>query len=384
MNPLFANLPTTIFETMSSLSRELEAVNLGQGFPDFGWPEDVLDKAADAVRHGWNQYPSMSGLPELREAVAVHYARFQRLDLKPEEVTVTSGATEALAAAILGLVTPGDEVVLFEPAYDAYLPLIRQAGGIAKTVKLTPPDWKITEKALAEAFGPATRLVIFNNPLNPTGTVFSLDQLALIADACVRNDAVAICDEVWEHLVFDGHAHIPLMALPGMRERTVKIGSAGKIFSLTGWKVGWTCAAPRLTAAIARAHQFLTFTTAPSLQTAVAYGLGKDDAYFTAMREGFARSRARMTDGLGAAGYALLPSDGTYFVSVDLNGSGIALDDMTFCHRAVREAGVAAIPVSSFYTSDPVTNVVRLCFAKSDATVDKGLERLAKARLMLG
>lgn len=383
MNPLFANLPTTIFETMSGLAREYGAVNLGQGFPDFGWPQDVLDTAADAVRHGWNQYPPMSGLPELRTAVAAHYAHWHDIDLSPAEITVTSGATEALAAAILGLVTPGDEVVLFEPLYDSYLPMVRQAGGIPKLVKLTPPDWRITEKALADAFSPATRVVIFNNPLNPTGTVFDRKQLELLADACIRHEATVISDEVWEHVLFDQRHHIPLMSLPGMRERTVKIGSAGKIFSLTGWKIGWLCAAPPLTAAVARAHQFLTFTSAPSLQTAVAYGLGKEDGYFNDMRAALTRSRDRLAAGLKRAGYATLPSQGTYFMSVDLAASGIDLDDISFCDMAVREAGVAAIPVSAFYAANPVTNIVRLCFAKNDATIDAGLERLAFARKRL-
>ncbi len=380
MNPLFANLPTTIFETMSGLARELDAVNLGQGFPDFGWPEDVLDKAADAVRHGWNQYPPMAGLPELRAAISSHYARWQGLDLQPEEITVTSGATEALAAAIFALVTPGDEVVLFEPLYDAYLPLVRQAGGIPKLVKLTPPDWRITEKALKQAFGPSTRLIIFNNPLNPTGTVFDEAQLSLLADACIRHEAVAIADEVWEHVVFEGRKFTSLAALPGMRERTVKIGSAGKIFSLTGWKVGWTLAPPKLIAAIAKAHQFLTFTTAPNLQVAVAYGLGKDEDYFDGMRAALVRSRDRMAEGLKHAGYVTLPCQGTYFLCVDLKASGIPMDDRIFCEWAVRQAGVAAIPVSAFYPQDPVTNVVRLCFAKNDATIDAGLERMEKAR----
>lgn len=380
MNPLFANLPMTIFDKMSSLARDLGAVNLGQGFPDFGWPDDVLEKAADAVRHGWNQYPPMAGLPELRKAIADHYGRWQNLDLSPAEITVTSGATEALAAAILGLVTPGDEVVLFEPLYDSYLPIVRQAGGIPKLVKLTPPDWRITEEALEQAFSPATRIVIFNNPLNPTGTVFGRDQLALLAAAAIRHEALVICDEVWEHVVFDGHAHIPLIALPGMRERTVKIGSAGKIFSLTGWKVGWTCAAPALTAAIARAHQFLTFTTPPGLQSAVAYGLGKNIRYFDDSKAALTRARDRMASGLAQSGYSMLPVMGTYFMSIDLDASRIPMDDVTFSEWAVREAGVAVIPISAFYARNPVTNVIRLCFAKNDQTIDQGIEAMARAR----
>jgi N-succinyldiaminopimelate aminotransferase len=295
-------------------------------------------------------------------------------------VVVTSGATEALAAAILGLIAPGDEVVMFQPLYDAYLPLVRMAGGVPRFVRLQPPHWRITAEALDQAFNPRTKLLIFNNPLNPSAVVFGDEDLNLLAQACVRHDAIAVSDEVWEHVVFDGRRHRSLIALPGMRERTVKIGSAGKIFSLTGWKVGFACAAPPLAQAIAKAHAFLTFTTPPHLQRAVAYGLGKDDAYFAPMREGFARSRDRLAEGLRAEGFSLLPSQGTYFLLLDLEASGIAATDAEFCDRAVREAGVATIPVSAFYAEDPVRSVVRLCFSKTDETLDAGIERLAKAR----
>lgn len=384
MNPIYAALPTTIFEKMSSLAREKGAINLGQGFPEVDGPEDVREAAAKAVLEGPNQYPSMLGVPELREAVAAHYARFHGLDLDwRREVTITSGATEALAAAILALVSPGDEVVLFQPLYDAYEPLVRRAGGVLRTVRLQPPDWRFTEAMLAEAFSPRTKLVIFNNPLNPTGTVYGRDDLALLARYCTAHDAIALCDEVWEHVVFDGREHLPLIGLPGMRERTVKIGSAGKIFSLTGWKVGLVCASPALTAVIAKAHQFLTFTTPPHLQRAVAYGLGKDDAYFQAMRSALGAARDRLAAGLRAAGYSVLDSAGTYFVCVDVPASGIALDDETFCFRAIEEAGVAAIPVSAFYVSEPVRSIVRLCFSKTDATLDEGVRRLAAFRRTL-
>ncbi|MBB4630981.1 aminotransferase [Sphingosinicella soli] len=385
MNPLYANLPTTIFEKMSALARETGAINLGQGFPDAGWPRDVLEAGARALTEGYNQYPPMPGIPELRQAIADHYRRHQAVDLDwQSEITVTSGATEALAASVMALVSPGDEVLLIQPMYDAYLPMVRQAGGVPKLIRLEPPEWRLTEAALAEAFSPRTRVVLLNNPLNPTATMFSEGELALLARFVVEHDAVVISDEVWEHVVFDGRAHSPIMAQPGMRERTVKIGSGGKIFSLTGWKVGWMCAAPRLMHALARAHQFLTFTTPPNLQTAIAYGLGKDDGYFTAMRADFARSRDRLASGLDAAGWKTLPSAGTYFLSVDLAASGIALDDVSFCDRLAREGDVVAIPVSAFYAEAPVTSVVRFCFAKTDATIDAALERMAKARALFG
>ncbi|KTS14585.1 aminotransferase [Methylobacterium indicum] len=376
MNPIFADLPTTVFEVMSALARETGAVNLGQGFPDDPGPTDVRAKAAEAVVEGWNQYPPMMGLPELRRAIARHYAHWQGLDLDPDaEVMVTSGATEALAGALMALIEPGDEVVLFEPMYDAYLPLVRRAGGVPRFVTLTPPHFRLTEAALAAAFSPHTKVVLLNNPLNPSATVFPDEDLALLAGFCERFDAVAVCDEVWEHVVFDGRRHRPLMAFPGMRERTVKIGSAGKIFSLTGWKVGFVMAAPRLMRGLSKAHQFLTFTTPPNLQAAVAYGLAKDDAYYEGMRADFARARDRFADGLTGLGFRVLPSAGTYFLNLDIAPLGES-DDVAFCERLVREHGVAAIPVSAFYAHRPVRNIVRFCFAKRDDTLDRALECL--------
>ncbi|MCZ8041911.1 MAG: aminotransferase [Beijerinckiaceae bacterium] len=380
MNPIFSALSTSVFEVMSQLARETGAVNLGQGFPDDPGPLDVRRKAAEAVVDGWNQYPPMMGLPELRQATATHYKHWQGLDLDPgSEIMVTSGATEAIAGALMALVSPGDEVVLFEPMYDAYVPLVRRAGGIPKFVTLRPPHFGLSEEALAAAFSPRTKVVLFNNPLNPTATIFSAADLDLLADFCIRHDAVAICDEVWEHVVFDGRRHVPVLARPDMRERTVKISSAGKIFSLTGWKVGLVMAAPPLMKVLAKAHQYITFTTPPNLQAAVAYGLGKEDGYFEGMRADFQRSRDRFAQGLRGLGFSVLPSVGTYFLNVDIAPLGES-DDVAFCRKLVMENGVAAIPVSAFYDQAAVRTVVRFCFAKRDATLDAALERLADLR----
>lgn len=384
MNPVFSDLPTTIFDVMSGLARDLNAINLGQGFPDDPGPEDVRKKAAEAVLDGWNQYPPMMGLPELRQAIAAHYGRFHGIEIDPSsETMVTSGATEALAAAILAVVAPGDEVVLFQPMYDAYLPMVRQAGGVAKFVNLRPPNWTFTRADLDAAFTQRTKAVLFNNPLNPCATVFGEDQLALLAEFCGRADAIAICDEVWEHVLFDDRKFVSVLSTPGMRERTIKIGSAGKIFSLTGWKVGLVVAAPPLMKVVAKAHQFLTFTTPPNLQSAVAYGLGKDEAYFAAMRAGFQRSRDRFVYELSAMGFKVMPSHGTYFVNVDLSEMH-GLDDLTFADRLVREFGVAAIPVSAFYAENANRSTARFCFAKKDATLDEGLKRIRRAARAFG
>ncbi len=382
MNPFYARMPTTIFEVMSARARATGAINLGQGFPDGPGPRDVLDAAARALTSESNQYPPMAGLPGLRAAVAAHYAAHQRLDLTPDEVIVTSGATEALAASILALVQPGDEVVLLQPMYDCYLPMVQQAGGIARLVTLSAPDWQVSDAMLAQVFNAKTALIILNTPHNPTGSMLDAASLGVVADYCRRFDAVALCDEVWEHVVFDGRVHQPLLALPGMRERCVKVGSAGKIFALTGWKVGWVCAAPALAAAIARAHQFLTFTTAPNLQHGVTYGLGKPAADFAAMRAELQRSRDRLGTALIAAGYAVAPSAGTYFITIDLAASRLAIADTAFCDAVIAD-GVAAIPVSAFYAEAASYNHVRLCFAKTDAVLDEAAARLARTRARL-
>jgi N-succinyldiaminopimelate aminotransferase len=377
MNHLFSQLPTTIFDVMSVLARDLGATNLGQGFPDDPGPLDVRQVAADEVLNGWNQYPPMMGLPVLRKAIAEHYKRFQGLDLDPDsEVMVTSGATEALADAMLAMIEPGDEVVLFQPMYDAYLPLVQRAGGVPKFVTLQPPHWHFSREDLEAVFSPKTKAVVFNNPHNPCGVVYPQEQLELLAEFCCAYDAIAICDEVWEHLTFNNLRHTSLIALPGMRERTIKISSAGKIFSLTGWKVGLVMAAPGIMRVLAKAHQFTTFTTAPNLQSAVAFGLGKDASYFDDMRANYASSRDRLCDGMTKLGFSVIPSQGTYFVTVDIAPLGES-DDQEFCQRLVREHGVAAIPVSAFYVENHVRNIVRFCFAKKDETLDTALEKLA-------
>jgi len=380
VNPIYASLPTTIFERMSARARETGAINLGQGFPDARGPEDVLHAAADALLNQSNQYPSMLGTAELRQAVAAHYRHHQALDLDwTSEVVVTSGATEALAAAIFGLVTPGDEVLLIQPLYDAYLPLVERAGGTAKFVDLKLPHWRLDMNALEAAISARTRLLILNNPVNPTASMWSHDDLAALAEICVRHDIVAICDEVWEHVVFE-NKHIPLMAMPGMRDRTVKIGSAGKIFAVTGWKVGWMLAAPKLASVLAKAHQFLTFTTPPNLQAAVAQGLAKGDDWFQEMRQAFALQRSRLDNGLQQAGYVTLPSRATWFLSIDLPASGIALDDESFAIKMLEDGGVASIPMSAFYARDPLRSIVRLCFTKHADTIDRAIERFAEMR----
>lgn len=379
MNKIFANLPTSIFEEMSALARQHQAINLGQGFPDDPGPEDVRRKAAEAVMSGWNQYPPMLGIPELRQAVARHYAVHQGLTIDPAtEVMITSGATEAIAGALMALVNPGDEVVLFEPAYDAYLPLILRAGGVPRFVKLAPPDWRFTAAQLAEAITPRTRVVLLNNPQNPSGAVYDATELQCLADAMAGTQAIVVADEVWEHVIFDDRPHTSVLANPELRARAVKIGSAGKIFCLTGWKVGFVVAAPPLLKTLAKAHQFITFTTPPNLQVAVAFGLDKPAEHFAAMRHELQGKRDHLARGLREAGLSVLPTEGTYFLNVDLAPLGLT-DDAAFCRRLVTEAGVAAIPVSAFYADASMRSVVRFCFAKLDATLDEAVKRLAQS-----
>lgn len=378
MNPIFAQTATSVFETMSRLARQFDAVNLGQGFPDDPGPADVRQKAADAVVSGWNQYPPMMGMPELRQSIARHYKRFHQLDLDWEnEVMVTSGATEALAGALLALIEPGDEVVLFQPMYDAYLPLVRRAGGIPRFVTLRPPHWRIDEDQLRTVFNKKTRVVLLNNPLNPTGSVFLREDLELLARYVVEHDCIVVCDEVWEHVLFDNVVQTPLLTLPSLRDRVVKIGSAGKIFSLTGWKVGFVCAAPEILRVVAKAHQYVTFTTPPNLQAAVAYGLDKGDSYFLDSRRDFQAARDRFAAGLEKLGLSVLPCSATYFLNVDLTqGRFKGMNDNAFSTRLVEEARVASIPVSAFYAEEAVTSVVRFCFAKRFETLDEALRRL--------
>lgn len=380
MNPLYEKMNISVFERMSLLAATHGAVNLGQGFPDFGWREELLDAAARALKDGSNQYAPSRGLPALREAVAAHYRRQFGQELSAENICVTSGATEALGAAILASIEPGDEVIIFAPAYDSYAPMIRRAGGTPIEVALEPPEWRIAGTVVAEAVGPKTRAILFNNPHNPTGRLFDHDELEAIAAVAREHDLIVISDEVWEHVLLDHWSFTPIASLPAMAERTIKIGSAGKIFSLTGWKVGWMVAAPELTNVLARAHQFLTFSTAPNLQAAAAFGLTNGDAWLQPMRDRFQGARDRMTKGLERGGYKVLSSAATYFLCVDLVQSGICVDDEEFAAKAVERAGVAVVPLSAFVEGKPPRHLIRLCFGKKDETIDAGVAALAKAR----
>jgi aspartate/methionine/tyrosine aminotransferase len=384
MNPLYEQMKTSVFERMSGLAAQHGAVNLGQGFPDFGWPPEILEAAAKAVVDGSNQYAPSRGIVPLREAVAAHYNRQFGQQLDAAQVCVTSGATEALGSAILATVQPGDEVIIFTPAYDSYAPMIRRAGATPVEVALRPPEWRVEREAIERAVTPKTRVILFNNPQNPTGRLFDGDEVDAVASAAKANDLIVIADEVWEHIVLDGRRFTPIATLPGMAERTIKVGSAGKIFSLTGWKVGWIVAAPELAAVIARAHQFLTFSTAPNLQSAVAFGLDEGDAWLQPMRDRFQRSRDLMTKGLRDVGFTVLDAAATYFLCVDLKASGIDADDETFAAAAVEKAGVAVVPISAFAEQEPSRHLVRLCFGKKDETIDAGVAAMAKAMELLG
>ena len=383
MNPIYRDMPTTIFEAMSMRARETGAINLGQGFPDGPRNDAVINAACDALQHRSNQYPAMVGLPELRTAVADWYGRHQQLDLSAEEVVVTSGATEAIAAALLAIIEPGDEVLMFQPLYDAYLPLVQRAGGIARIVDFDRSSWRIDVHGLGQAITPRTRALVLNDPMNPMGTTAHPEDLALLARLCVDHDLIAICDEVWEALVYDGAQHRSLLGYPGMRERTVKIGSAGKIFGLTGWKVGWMCAAPPIARVLAKAHQFLTFTTPPNLQWAVAEGLNTQDEWIAMARGRHQASRDFFCAGLRDIGLMTVPAAATYFVSVDLAASGVSMSDVEFCDAIIDKAGVAAIPISAFYVDAPPSHLVRFCFAKERTTLEQALGRLAAVLPML-
>ena len=376
---MLAATGTTIFTVMSALAMRHGSINLGQGFPDADGPADVLRAAADALMDGRNQYPPLTGVPELRDAVAAANHRFHGIEVDPaREVVVTSGATEAITACLMALIDPGDEIVLIEPLYDTYLPVVRLLGGIPRLVRLSPPKWELPRAELAAAFGPRTKAILLNSPMNPTGKVFTAAELAFVADLVTRHDAYAICDEVYEHLTFDGWRHIPLMTLPGMRERCMRVGSAGKTFSLTGWKVGYVTAPAPLASVVAKAHQNLTFTTPPNLQRAVAVGLAKDDAYFAALASDLQAKRDRLAAGLAAAGFGVLPTMGSYFITADFAPLGFAGDDLAFCRHITEAAGVTAIPVSAFHEGDAPRHYARFAFCKQDSVLDEAVSRLQR------
>lgn len=377
-NATFAALGTTVFTVMSALAHEHGAVNLGQGFPDTDGPEDVRAAAARALMENSNQYPPMRGTAALRQAVAEHEARFYGLAVDPDQgVLVTSGATEALTASLMAFLNPGDEAILIEPAYDSYLPIIRHAGATPRFLRLDPPRWRLEEDRLAALITSKTRLLVLNTPHNPVGRVFSDEELDTLARLACRHDFLVVSDEVYEHLVFDGKRHRPLLTFPGMAERTLKIASAGKTFSLTGWKVGMITGAPALIDQVAKVHQFLTFTTPPNLQAGVAYGLGKDDTYFAGLIADMQARRDRLAAGLAPLGFDVLPSEGTYFLTCDYSRLSDE-DDITFARRLVIEAGVATIPLSPFVEGDWPHRLIRFCFAKKDEVLDEGLARLSR------
>lgn len=370
---------TSIFAEMTALARRHGAVNLGQGYPDFDGPEFVKKAAIEAVAAGHNQYAPMPGLPALQQAVAHHQRRFYGLDFDAAtEVTIHAGATEALCATLGALLDPGDEAVVFEPFYDAYLPGIALAQAQARVVRLEPPGFRLEAAALEAACSDRTRVIVLNSPMNPAGRVFTRAELEAVAAAAVRHDAVVVTDEVYEHIVFEG-AHVPLATLPGMLERTVTISSAGKTFSLTGWKIGWTCASPELTAAVRACHQFVTFAVATPFQHAMATALATGDAYYARLRADYLARRDRLCGALAGVGFAVRPPEGTYFALADIRPLGFE-DDEVFCRHLVEAVGVAAIPNSAFSEGRRVRHLVRFAFCKDDATLDEGLRRLERLR----
>ncbi|MGW4500483.1 pyridoxal phosphate-dependent aminotransferase [Micromonospora sp. NPDC004336] len=387
LDPLVARMRpfgTTVFAEMSALAVRTGAVNLGQGFPDTDGPPEMLAAAAEALRSGQNQYPPGPGVPALRAAVAAHQRRFWGLEYDPDgEIVVTAGATEALAAAILGLCEPGDEVVCFEPYYDSYAASIALAGAVRRPVTLRPDAdgrYAFDPAALRAAFGPRTRLVLLNSPHNPTGKVFTADELALVAELCQEHGAYAVTDEVYEHLVFTDASspHVPLATLQGMRERTLRISSAGKTFSCTGWKVGWMSGPAALVSAALRVKQFLTFVNAAPLQPAVAVALALPDAYFTGFRDGMQARRDQLVGGLTDAGFEVFAPEGTYFVTADVTPLG-GRDGLEFCRSLPERCGVVAVPTQGFYDDpDAGRHLIRFAFCKRAEVLTEAVDRLRR------
>ncbi|WP_254126941.1 pyridoxal phosphate-dependent aminotransferase [Aquihabitans sp. G128] len=370
-------LGTTIFAEMSALAARTGAINLGQGFPDTDGPTAVADAAVAAIRDGQNQYPPGPGIEPLRRAIAEHQQRFWGLTVDPDtEVLVTAGATEAIAAALLALCEPGDEVVAFDPTYDSYRAAAAMAGATVRPVVLRPPDFAADLDALAAAITPRTRLLLLNTPHNPTGRVFTVDELGAIAALCVERDLLVVSDEVYEHLVYDGE-HRPIAGFPGMAERTLTISSAGKTFSFTGWKVGWACGPAELVAAVRTTKQFLTYVNGAPFQPAVAVGLGLEDDFFADLRDGLRARRDQLVAGLDAAGFDVFVPQGTYFVTADIRPLG-ATDGLELCRALPERCGVVAVPTSVFY-GDPADgrHLVRFAFCKRPEVLAEAVERLA-------
>jgi len=384
LTPRLAEFGETIFAEMSALALRTESINLGQGFPDTDGPAEVSDVAIAAISGGYNQYPPLIGVPELRHAIVEHQRRFWGLDFNPDrEVLVTAGATEAIAAAMLAFCDPGDEVVTFEPYYDSYAASIAMSGATRRVVTLRPGDdglyhFEIDE--LRAAITPATRLLLLNSPHNPTGKVFRRDELQQIADLCLEHDLIAVTDEVYEHLVFDGGEHIPLASFPGMADRTVQISSGGKTFSFTGWKVGWVCARPELVTAIRTAKQFLTFVNAGPFQPAIAVGLRLGDDFFEGLSAELQAKRDRLASGLRDVGFDVYSPEGTYFVTADVRSFDTD-DGRAFCLALPERAGVVAVPSVVFYDNKHEgSHLIRFAFPKQDSLLDAAVERLQRLK----
>jgi len=381
LNRRLAGLGTTIFAEMSELAVATGSVNLGQGFPDTDGPAEIARAAADAILAGrGNQYPPGAGVPELRHAIADHQRRFYDLAVDPDsEVLVTAGATEAIAAALLALVEPGDEVIAFEPYYDSYAACIAMAGGVRAPVTLRAPDFRPDLDELRAAITGRTRLILLNSPHNPTGSVFTRAELTAIAELASAHDLLVISDEVYEHMVFSGE-HVPVASLPGMRERTVSVSSAAKTFSFTGWKIGWVTGTPELVAAVRTTKQFLTFVSGGPFQYAIAQALALPDEYYRSIAAGLAGRRDLMCDGLAAAGFDVYRPDGTYFIMTDIRPFG-EVSGLEFCRKLPYAAGVVAIPSVVFYDSaDAGQFQVRFAFCKKEEVLTDALARLSVLR----
>ena len=372
---------TTIFAEMSALAVEHGALNLGQGFPDTDGPPEIIEAAVRALRGGHNQYPPGPGIPELRRAISRHQLRHYDLRVDPEDqVLVTAGATEAIAASLLALAGPGDEVVTFEPYYDSYAASVALGGAERRVVPLRPPTYRFDPAALEAAITPATKILLLNTPHNPTGHCFGVDELDVIAEICLRYDLIAVCDEVYEHLLFDGRAHVPLATRPGMAERTLTISSAGKTFSFTGWKIGWVTGPAALVAAVRTVKQFLTYVSGGPLQYAVAEALEMGDDPIDELRRSLEAKRDRLCAGLEAAGFAVVVPDGTYFVIADIRPVG-GSDGLEFCRALPGRIGVAAVPTQVFYDDvDAGRPYVRFAFCKRDEVIDEACLRLSRLR----